>query len=91
MLRAAAAGAVVVAALAGVAPLQCGHSYDPNLRHEDDAGDALWALARDFRAKGNESAARETMGFLVEKYPSNRHVAEARAELGGTPDAGREK
>jgi hypothetical protein len=36
----------------------------------------------DFRAKGNEQAARDTLRYLVEHYPSNRHVPAARAELG---------
>jgi hypothetical protein len=75
---------ILVAALAN-APLQCGHgSSDPNLRHEDDAGDALWSLALDFRAKGNEDAARKTLEFLIAKYPSNRHVPAAKEELGAS-------
>ena len=83
MIRAALAGVLSVALAAG-APLQCGHgSDDPALRTDDDAGDALWALALDFRAKGNEPAARQTLQFLVEHYPSNRHVPAAREELGG--------
>jgi hypothetical protein len=35
----------------------------------------------DFRAKGNETAARETLRYLVEHYPSNRRAPAARAEL----------
>ena len=81
-MRALASAIVLVASL-GNAPVQCKHDPDPNLRHEDDAGDALYALAQDFRAKGNEQAAKDTLRFLVEKYPSNRHVPAARAELGG--------
>jgi TolA-binding protein len=79
-MKAAIAGVLSVAMLAN-APLQCGHSSDPNLRHEDDAGDALWSLAMDFRAKGNEQAARQTLEFLVQKYPSNRHVPAAKEDL----------
>ncbi len=74
---------LVVAALAN-APLQCGHG-GADAKHEDDAGDALWALAMDFRAKGNEEAAKQTLRYLVEKYPSNRHVPEAREQLEGAP------
>jgi len=82
MVRAITAG-VLVAAL-GNAPLQCSKSRDPDLRREDSAGDALYALAQDFRAKGNEQAATDTLRFLVEHYPSNRHVPSAREELAAT-------
>ena len=64
-----------------IAPMQCARTPDPNLRAEDSAGDALWALAQDFHKKNDEPAARSTLKFLVERYPSNRHVAEAKAEL----------
>ena len=77
---------LVVASLGG-APLQCGSGPDPGLRLEDTAGDALWSLAQDFRAKGNEQAARDTLRYLVEHYPSNRHVPAARAELDGPAPA----
>ncbi len=73
---------LVVASLGG-APLQCGSGPDPGTRLEDTAGDALYALAQDFRAKGNEQAARDTLRYLVEHYPSNRHVPAAKAELEG--------
>lgn len=75
-------GAGLVLASLGSAPMQCKHDPDPNLRREDTAGDALWDLAQDFRAKGNEAAAKDTLRFLVSRYPSNRHVPEAKAELG---------
>ncbi len=82
--------ALVTALVASVAtaPVQCNHTPDPNLRTEDSAGDALWLLSRDFRAKHDEAAARATLKFLIERYPSNRHVAEAKAELEGRGDAG---
>jgi TolA-binding protein len=80
MIRVLAAGALLAAL--GNAPLQCGHGSDSKLRTEDDAGDALYALALDFRAHGDEQGAKQTLRFLVEHYPSNRHVPEARAELG---------
>jgi hypothetical protein len=80
MIRIVTAGALLAAL--GTAPMQCRHDPDPNLRREDDAGDALYALAQDFRAKGDEESAKQTLRFLVEKYPSNRHVPSVRAELG---------
>lgn len=86
MIRLVAAGTLI--ASLGFAPLQCRRDPDPNLRREDSPGDALYALAQDFRTKGNEDAAKQTLRFLVERYPSNRHVPAARAELDGesTPD-----
>ncbi len=80
MMRVLAAGALLAAL--GNAPFQCGHGSDAKLRTEDDAGDALYALALDFRAHGDEQGAKQTLRFLVEHYPSNRHVPEARSELG---------
>jgi hypothetical protein len=85
MIRIALAGALLAAL--GNAPLQCGHGSDSKLRTEDDAGDALYALAQDFRAHGDEQGAKQTLRFLVEHYPSNRHVPDARAELGGAAPA----
>lgn len=78
-----AIGAAAVVAALGNAPLQCSRNHDNDLRREDTAGDALYALAQDFRAKGNEDAARQTLKYLVEHYPSNRHAPAARDELEG--------
>ena len=72
----------VMASMLGNAPMQCSRSPDPENRREDTAGDALWDLAEDFKTKGNDEARKQTLRFLVEKYPSNRHVPAAREELG---------
>lgn len=80
MIRIAFAGALLAAL--GTAPLQCGHGSESKLRTEDDAGDALYALAQDFHAKGDDESSKQTLRYLVEHYPSNRHVPEARVELG---------
>jgi hypothetical protein len=85
MIRVAFVGALLAAL--GTAPLQCGHGSDSKLRTEDDAGDALYALAQDFHAKGDDQASKQTLRYLVEHYPSNRHVPEARTELGGEAKA----
>jgi outer membrane protein assembly factor BamD (BamD/ComL family) len=70
------------------APLQCSHHADPSLRRVDTAGDALWALAQGFREKHEDAAARETLRYLVEHYPSSRYREAARAELGEAADGG---
>ena len=80
-LATALASGTLAAAL-GTAPMQCGHGSEGSA-HEDAPGDALYALSQDFHAKGNDDAAKQTLRFLVEKYPSNRHVPAARAELDG--------
>jgi hypothetical protein len=79
-MRTLAASLAIVLALEG-APLQCSRSPDPELRREDSAGDALWDLAQDFDKRGNHTAARDTLRFLVERYPSNRHAPAAREQL----------
>jgi hypothetical protein len=75
-------------AMALTAPLQCAHDPDPNQRLEDTAGDGLWNLAQDFRAKGNSQAADDTLRYLIAKYPSSRHAPAAREELAGRTEAG---
>jgi hypothetical protein len=76
----AAAASILIGTLA--APLQCGGGGADATHHEDSAGDALYALAQDFRAKGNVAASHDTLRYLVAHYPSNRHVPAAREELG---------
>ena len=75
---------VVIGALSAAvatAPFQCGRGIDPGLRQEETAGDALWALGQSFADAGEPRAARQTYRFLVERYPSSRHVPAAREEL----------
>ena len=80
MMRILTAGALI--ASLGHAPLQCGHGSDSGA-HADDPGDALYALAQEFHTKGNDEASKQTLRYLVEHYPSNRHAPAARAELDG--------
>jgi hypothetical protein len=74
------------------APIQCGHSSDASLREDDTPGDALWALAEQFREAHDEAAERRTLQYLVTRYPASRWVPSARDELaklgGGTGDGG---
>lgn len=73
--------ALCAALLLGAAPYQCSKGYDPDLRREDTAGDGLWALAEDFRARGDARAHEQTLRFLVARYPSSRRTPKAREEL----------
>jgi outer membrane protein assembly factor BamD (BamD/ComL family) len=71
-----------------IAPLQCGHSYDPALRKDETPGDALWQLSRKFHEAHDEAAARRTLEFLVQQYPASRFAAAARDELDQARDGG---
>lgn len=93
--RTARYGAVVlrpvalVALVLALAPMQCSRSQDPALAREESPGDALYTLAQDFRSRGDEKAWRETLEFLVKRYPSSRRAASARLELeAGARDGG---
>ena len=82
-----ALAAATVALGIATAPFQCGGGNKDVVR-EETAGDALWSLAEDFEAHGDHDSARRTLEFLVRRYPSSRHVEEAKAKLGGAPDGG---
>ncbi|MBX3231588.1 MAG: hypothetical protein KIT84_23830 [Labilithrix sp.] len=81
MMRALVAGALALS-IGTTAPFQCGGGGYESGKPTPNDGDALYDLAQDFHAKGNEEAAKQTLRYLVEHFPSNRHVPAARAELG---------
>jgi TolA-binding protein len=70
------------------APFQCGSGGNKDIVREETAGDALWSLAEDFEARGDAASARRTLEFLVQRYPSSRHVEDAKHKLGTTSDGG---
>lgn len=84
--------AALAAALVSVAPLQCGHTPDAELREDETPGDALWQLAQRFEKQHDQAAERQTLQYLVERYPASRWAGPARDELarlgGGAPDGG---
>ncbi len=67
--------------LAATAPIQCGQTPESELRLDETPGDALWQLAQRFEAQHDEAAAKQTMRFLVERYPSSRWARAAREAL----------
>jgi outer membrane protein assembly factor BamD (BamD/ComL family) len=69
------------AILLATAPVQCGQTPESELRLDETPGDALWQLAQRFQAEHDEEAARQTMRFLVERYPSSRWARAARDAL----------
>jgi hypothetical protein len=83
LLRVAAA-----AALLATAPMQCGHTPDAELREDETPGDALWQLSQRFKAAHDDAGEKQTLAYLVERYPSSRWAPAARdeiARLGGPP------
>ncbi|RYE93869.1 MAG: hypothetical protein EOO75_03395 [Myxococcales bacterium] len=73
---------LILMLLVALAPMQCTKKYDPSTAREETAGDGLWALAEDFKAKGNDEAYASTLRFLVARYPASRRAPAARDELG---------
>ena len=63
------------------APYQCAKEPDPAMQREETPGEALYRLAEEFRARGDEQAYRATLKFLVARYPSSRFAQSARADL----------
>ncbi len=72
---------LVLAVVLALAPAQCSSKYDPAKAREETAGDGLYALAEDFKAKGNDEAWASTLRFLVTRYPSSRRAQAARDDL----------
>jgi hypothetical protein len=69
------------------APLQCGSGADPEGpdRIEETPGEALYGLAEKFKAQGDEAARKQTLEYLIDRYPTSRFAARARQDLGIAP------
>ena len=67
------------------APLQCASEPDPSLRKYETPEEALYDLAGRFRRTGDEKAWKETLSYLVERYPNSRYAVRARQDLGAEP------
>lgn len=74
-----AAGFLV--ALSSIAPLQCGHTSDPELQLDETPGDALWKLAQRFEAAHDAAGEKRTLEYLVQQYPASRWTPAARDRL----------
>ena len=73
------------------APLQCASDPDPELRRYETPGEALYGLAQQFKAKGDEEAWRATLEYLIARYPNSRFAVTARSDLEQAPAARSEK
>lgn len=76
------------ALLIALAPLQCPSRTPPELAREETPGEALWALSERFAANGDTSSQRETLRFLLVRYPSSRFSQRARDVLQTTTQDG---
>ncbi|HVW28594.1 MAG TPA: hypothetical protein VHC69_24685 [Polyangiaceae bacterium] len=76
------------AALFAQAPLQCSRDPGPELGREETPPEALYGLATRFKAKGDVPAYRDTLSYLVERYPSSRFAVMAKDELAARHDGG---
>jgi hypothetical protein len=72
---------LLVALGLGGAPLQCASDPDPELRRYETPGEALYGLAQQFKAKGDEEAWRATLEYLIARYPNSRFAVTARSDL----------
>ena len=66
-------------ALLSTAPYQC-KSDDSARAREETPGEALWLLCGRFAAKGDDAAAKGTLDYLIERYPSSREAERAKEE-----------
>jgi hypothetical protein len=71
----------VLAAMFGQAPMQCASDPGPEMRRYETPGEALYGLAGEFKAKGDENAWRVTLEYLVARYPNSRFAGMARDDL----------
>jgi outer membrane protein assembly factor BamD (BamD/ComL family) len=65
----------------GSAPVQCARDPDPDRAIEEEPGEALYGLAEQFRERGDTKARKDTLAYLVQRYPSSRFAARAKQEL----------
>jgi len=72
---------LLVAALLASAPMQCASEPEFDQREQETPGEALFGLAQQFKAQGNTQGQRETLEYLVARYPSSRFAEMARTDL----------
>lgn len=63
------------------APLQCSSEPEPELRRYETPSEALYGLAVELKQKGNEDGWRDTLQYLLRRYPNSRFAERAKQEL----------
>lgn len=80
-------GSLAVLAAVAQAPFQCASEVDPNRRLYEDPGEALYGLAGQFKASGDQRAYVSTLRYLAERYPASRFAHMAREDLAALGEA----
>lgn len=75
---------VLSASLSG-APFQCASDADPANAIEETPGEALYQLAEEFKKGGDDAAWRETLQYLIARYPASRFAEAAQRDLAEAP------
>jgi TolA-binding protein len=75
---------LLLATSLGGAPVQCASEPDSELRRYETPGEALYDLAKQFKAKGDAQAWRGTLEYLIARYPNSRHAHMAKDDLAGS-------
>jgi len=78
---------LLLAAALGQAPLQCASETPPSERTYETPAQALYSLAQQFKAKGNEESWRTTLEYIVTRYPNSRYAGMARTDLAAAKGA----
>lgn len=71
----------VLASALGGAPLQCAKEPEHQQREYETPAEALYELAQTFTKRGETAAWRQTLEYLVERYPNDRYAKKAQADL----------
>ena len=67
------------------APIQCSGEPEPELRRYETPGEALYGVATELKAKGNDAGWRTTLEYLIRRYPNSRFAERAKQDLGAQP------
>jgi hypothetical protein len=76
-----------------LAPFQCESEVDPSRATHESPAEALFRLAEQFKADGEEKARVRTLRHLIERYPSSRFARMAEQDLaamGGEASKGKD-
>ena len=79
---------LLLAALMSTAPYQCSGDPDPANAVDETPGEALYGLAEQFRQAGKVEAWRQTLRYLIDRYPSSRFAVTAKEDLSGSAEPG---
>ncbi len=71
----------ILASALGGAPLQCSKEPEHQQREYETPAEALYSLAQTFKERGDQKAWRQTLEYLVKRYPNDRYAKKATVDL----------